>query len=60
MLFGSIEGVFTVVQGSTEAAGGSLGGLLGTGTGSSLGLISRVFETIYAASGAGGIPPIGT
>lgn len=57
MLFGSIEGVFNVVQGSAEAVGGSLGGLLGTGTGSVSGLFSRLIDTIYAGSGQE-IPPI--
>lgn len=51
MLFGSVENVFGVVQGSAEAAGGSLGALLGGGTGSGAGLFSRLIEMIYAGSG---------
>lgn len=57
MLFGSIENIFGVAQGSAEAAGGSLGALLGGGTGSAAGLMTRVFEAIYAGSGQE-IPPI--
>lgn len=51
MLFGSIDNIFGVVQGSVEAAGGSLGALLGEGSGSAMGLLATVFETIYSASG---------
>lgn len=57
MLFGSVENIFNTVQGSAEAAGGSLGALLGGGTGSAAGLASRLFQAIYAGSGQE-IPPI--
>lgn len=51
MLFGSIENLFGAAQGSVEAFGGSLGTLLGTGTGSVAGLFSNLLEAVYAASG---------
>jgi hypothetical protein len=52
MLFGSVENVFEAFVSVVEAVGGSLGTVLGTGTGSGAGLLSNVFEAIYAGSGA--------
>lgn len=51
MLFGSIENIFGAVQGSAEAMGGSLGTLLGGGSGSVVDILGTLFETLYTASG---------
>lgn len=51
MLFGSIENIFGAVQGSVEAMGGSLGTLLGGGSGSVMDIVGTLVETLYTASG---------
>lgn len=52
MLFGSISDLFDLAQGSAVVLGESVGTVLGTGTGSAVGLLGSVLEALYTASGA--------